>query len=190
MLQRRLGQPEHRVDVRFHRRVEVFRADIGDRLRLLLPPGIIDKRVDAAQRCDSVLDQCLTKGLVAKISGQRHAFAAFLLDQGDNFPGVRLLVREIVDRDICTLARKCDRGSTAHAGIAARDQCLAARKAARSDIRGLTVIRLGMHLASKAREWLGLLVKGRLRIGRGRIDGHCNLREAIGIRVVKRRARR
>ena len=50
------------------------------------------------------------------------------LDDLDDLTGDRLFRREIIDGDIRSLARICDRGSGAHPGVAASNKRIAASK--------------------------------------------------------------
>ena len=100
------------------------------------------------------------------------------LDQLDDLARVRLLGREVVDRDVGAFARIGDRRGAAHAGIAAGDQRLASGEAARAAVAGLAMIRPRVHLARQARPGLRLLLEGRLRIFGTRVI-HARLAVAV-----------
>jgi hypothetical protein len=142
--------------------------------RAVLPAGVVDDDVEAAQAAHRLFHELFAESLVAQVAGNRKADALLGLDQRNNLGGIWLLNGKIVDRHIGALARVGDGGGAAHTRIAACDQGLAAREPARSAVTRFTVIGLGVHLACKARPGLRLRGERRLGILRGRV-GHGGL---------------
>ena len=129
-----LDDPERRVDVRLHRRVEVLVGDVEDRSAALLSSGVHDQDVEAAEPLDRVVDKALAESLVAEVAGERHRHAAFLANELDHFARVRLLLGQVVDRDVGAFAGEGDRGGATHARIAAGDKRLASHEPAGAPI--------------------------------------------------------
>ena len=73
--QRRLDDPERRIDVGLHRRVELLGRDVEDRRVRLLAAGVADQDVEAAEAADGSVDQLLAERLVAQVArnGQRRS---------------------------------------------------------------------------------------------------------------------
>src|SRR5436309_3759357 len=148
MRQRRFYDPERRVDVGLHRRVEVFRRDVQNRLTRLLPARIADDDVETAEAAHGFLDQALAERLVPEVAGNWERFPAGLLDQCDHLTRIRLFGRKIVDRDIGAFAGVSNSRGTTHAGITAGDQRFASRQAAGAFVACLAVIGRGFTLAA------------------------------------------
>jgi len=115
MRQRRLDDPERRVDVRLHRRVEVFGADVEDRAARLLPSGIADHDVEPAELANRLVHQAPAEPLVAQVARDRDRLAAGLADQIDHLAGVRLLGGQVVDGDVGPFAGIGDGRRPTHA---------------------------------------------------------------------------
>ena len=101
--------------------------------------------------------------------GSAMACASFGLDESDNFLGVRLLLRQIGNRNIGAFAGKGDCGGAPDAGIATGHQRLAPLQPARAAITLLAMVGDGIHFSGKARHRLWLLGKWRRRILLARI---------------------
>src|SRR5437588_4285572 len=97
MRESRLYNPKRGIDVRLHSGVEVLGRNVQDRGARLLPSGVVDNDVQAAQSFDGVLDQPLAESFVAKITRNRETDAFLGFDQRDDFLRIRFLGREIVD---------------------------------------------------------------------------------------------
>src|SRR6185436_19853895 len=82
---------------------------------------------------------------------------------------VGLFGREIVDRDGGAFPRKRDGGRAPDAGVAARDQRLAADEPARADVASLAVVGSRLHVACEAGPRLVLFDEWRLGIGGARV---------------------
>jgi hypothetical protein len=93
-----------------------------------LPTGVANDDIEATQALNRTSDEFLTKLLIAKIAGDCYPDAAFGLDQVDDFLGVRLFSRKIVDRDVRAFACVGDGSCATHAGIAASYQRFATGK--------------------------------------------------------------
>ena len=135
-----------------------------------LPRRIVDEDVEPAELLLRVLDEPAAEAFVADVARQRDALAPGLLDELDHLPRIGFFLRQIIDRDIGAFARESDRHGAADAGIAARDQRLAALQAPRAAIARLAVIGLRHHLAGKAGPGLLLFREGPVRLARNRID--------------------
>src|ERR1700704_3797625 len=127
MRQGRLDDPEWRIDVGLHRGVEILCGDVEDRSAGLLPASVADHDVEPAETLNGALDQLLAEFLVPEIAGDRQSDPPLGLDQVYDLLRIRFFVWKIIDRDVCAFARIGDGGGAAHAGIATRDQRLAAR---------------------------------------------------------------
>lgn len=64
-----------RVDVRLHRRVEVFAGQFEDRRARLLARDVADEDIEAAEFLDRFFDETLTEGLVAEVARNGDALA-------------------------------------------------------------------------------------------------------------------
>src|SRR5689334_13679446 len=69
----RFDDPERRIDVRLHRRVEVFRAQVENRRSRLLTPGVAHDDIQPAELLQRLRNEALAKGFVPQISRDRHA---------------------------------------------------------------------------------------------------------------------
>src|SRR4051794_26828901 len=105
MGQRCLDDPERRVNVGLHRRVEILRRNVENGAARLLPSSVADDDIEAAETLDSASNQFLTEFLVPDIAGYRESGAAFSLDQRNHFLRVGLFRWKIVDGDVGALAR-------------------------------------------------------------------------------------
>ncbi len=190
MRQRRLDDPERGIDIRLHGRVEILRGDVEDRLAALLPRGVADHDVETSEPLPGLLDQLLAEVLVAEVAGNGEPGASFLFDQRNHLLRVGLLVRDIIDGDVGTLARIGDRGGPTHARIAAGDQRLAPGEASRALVAGFAMIRARLHLAGEARPGLRLLPERRLRIAGDGIDEVLRGHVSISFRCRGRRRSR
>lgn len=68
MLQSGFGQKESRVNVGFHRRVEIFVRDIFQRRLGLLASRIVDENIETTQRGHSIFNKLLAKLFVAEVA--------------------------------------------------------------------------------------------------------------------------
>ena len=123
--QRRLGDPEQRVDVGLEGGVELLGRDAEKRLLRLLVAGVVDEDVEAAEPGDRVGDQLLAERFVADVARQGHRLAAGRLDQLHDLARVWFLGGQVADRDVGAFARIGDRRGPADAGVAAGDERLA-----------------------------------------------------------------
>src|SRR3984957_664021 len=164
MRQRRLDDPEWRVNVRLHRRVEILGGNIEDRSAGLLAARVADKDIETAKTARRLLEEPLAESFVPNITGNRQRGSTFGFHELNDLAGVFLLRRQMVDRHVGALARKGDRGGATHPGIAAGDQSLSAGEPTRAAIGRLAVIRTRIHLARQPGPRLLLPAKRRLRV--------------------------
>ena len=174
MRQRRFDDPERRVDVGLHRRVEILAGDVEDRLPRLLPRRVADQDVEPAElaarrRATSSRQNASWR----RSPGMATALAPLALDQLDYLARIGLLVRQVVDRDVGPLAGEGDGGGAAHARISAGDQGLPAGEPARAVIARLAMVGPRLHLAGEPGPGLRLRLERRLRVLGRRIDHRC-----------------
>ena len=118
MAQRRLCDPERRIDVGFKGRVKIFRGQFFQRLTILLAACVIHQDVQPAQFSDGLFHQVLTKSFVPHIARKRDGIPSFRFNQGDHFRSVFFLFRQIVNGDICPFAGIGNGYRASDAGIA------------------------------------------------------------------------
>jgi hypothetical protein len=136
--------------------VDVSRIDS----RLCWRPAFITRMSRPPSPCTGLIDEILAEGLVANVARNGEARPPALPDERDDLARVRLLLRKVVDGDVRAFARRGDRPGAAHAGIAARDQRLAAGEPSGAAIAGLAVVRPGIHLARKTGQGCDCLGNG------------------------------
>jgi hypothetical protein len=73
MRQRRLDDPERRIDVGLHGGVEIFRGHIHNGIAGLLARGVVDDDVEAAEALARTVDPLPAEFFVAQIAGDRKA---------------------------------------------------------------------------------------------------------------------
>src|SRR5882762_9899893 len=100
MRQRGLDDPERRVDVCLHRRVELFSGDIENGGLRLLPSGIADKNIEPAETMDRLSDELLTKSFGAQVAGNRQSNPPLGLDQRDYLASIFFLFGQIINRHV------------------------------------------------------------------------------------------
>ena len=119
-----------------------------------------------AERLVRRRDEPATERGIGEIAGDAHARASCCPDLLEHVVGIGLLLRQVHDRDVGSLAGERDRGGAADAGVAARHERLPAREPTGAAVGRLTEIGHGRHQRLQP----GLL----LQLVRRRID----LREA------------
>src|SRR4029079_7061240 len=147
--ERSLDDPEWRVNVRLHRRVEILRRNIQERLTRLLPGGGANQNIETAELLDRIGNEFLAKAFLAQIAGNCDSFAAAFFEQRDNFVRIRLLGGKIIDCDIGAFTRECDGGGTPYSRIAAGHQRFATCQSSTALVTFLPVIRAWVHFARK-----------------------------------------
>ena len=90
--QRRLDDPERRIDVGLHRGVEILAGDVEQWISCdLLAPGVADQDVEPAQLCRPHRPPaCWQKPSSRRSPGMATALRPALLDQGDDLARVAL----------------------------------------------------------------------------------------------------
>jgi hypothetical protein len=96
----------------------------------MLLGGIVNENVEPAKLFYRLLNRLLAERLVADVTRDENAPAAFLLDLEPRLIGISVLV-QIEDRDIRPLLRKVNRDGAADSAIATGDQCDATLELAR-----------------------------------------------------------
>ncbi len=117
--------------------------------------------------------------LLRQVRRKQQALTARLAHEALGDLCVVLLLRQVHDRDVGALSGEGDRDGAADAGVAARDERLAALQAAATHPAVLTVVGRGAHVLREA-GLAGLLLLGEAarrlaRIGLARSIGHGNL---------------
>jgi len=164
-----LDDPERRIDVGLHGRIEILARDIEDGWTRLLSGRVADHDVEPTEPFDGLAHQLLAECLVAEIARQREPLALLGLNQVDDLPSVRLFARKVIDCHVGPFSRECDRRSSPHPGVTAGDERLAAEKPPRTAIGMFAVIRRRVHPARQAGPWLRLLFEWWFRVFAGRI---------------------
>ena len=164
MRQRGFDNPKWRVNIRLHRRVEIFGRNIEDRLTRLLPGGVADQNVESVELLNRIGDEFFAKIFIPQIARNRDSFSPGLFNQRDNFVGIRLLGGKIINCDIGAFARECNGGGTPYSRVAAGHQRFATCESSAAPITFLPVIRARLHLARQAWPRLRLLFERRFRI--------------------------
>ena len=107
---RRLGDPEHGVEIGLQGGVELLRRDVADRLLADLLAGVVDEDVDAAQFLDRRLDEVLAEGRLLDVARNGHGLSTFGFDQRNHLLGVGRFARQIDNGHVGPLPRVGDRG--------------------------------------------------------------------------------
>ena len=165
----RLCDPVHGVEVGLQGLVEVFRRHLRDVLAILLAASVDDQDVQSAQLGHGLFDHLPAPVFIGDVAGKVDGFAAFSLDQRDDFGGVLALGRQIGEGHIGAFPSIGDGGRAADAAVRAGDQGLASFQLAGTLIAVLAMIGLGVHLARFAGHGLRLAWEGRLWILLARI---------------------
>src|SRR5919107_2699977 len=101
---RRLGEPEHRVEVGFQDAVELLGYDVGYAARLHhLVGGVVDEDVYPPELFRGLLHDVLAVGLVPDVAWHPDRHPAGLLYHARRLPGVGLLFLEVGDQDVRAL---------------------------------------------------------------------------------------
>ncbi len=162
MLERRLGQPEHGVEIGLDRLVELLRGDVVDRLLRGLTGSVDHQHVKTAELACGILHELVAEALVLQVARHRQAFAFLLPGDVQHLARVGLLLRQVVDYHVGALAQESDDRGPADAGIAARHEDAAALKAAGAAVAVLAMIGFRPHVPRQAGPGLPLLRKRRL----------------------------
>src|SRR5215217_1702550 len=109
--ERRLHEPEHRVDVGLEGTVEKVGRDIGYPFYHHLVGRVVDEDVYPAEFVYGLLDEFLAHGLFGHVSGHPDGFAARVFDGLRRLFGIRFFLFEVGDHDIGTLAGEGERDS-------------------------------------------------------------------------------
>jgi len=153
------------VDIDLERQVPFLLADVLELLEAGLMGRVVDKNIDAAELADRLVhDRPAMRG-VLDVAREQDGFAAGVLDQALGLIGI-LMLAEIGDQHVGTLARKRQRHRAADAAVAAGDDRLPAGQPPRAFVGLLAVIGDRIHLPGEARHRLFLLGERR----RGIID--------------------
>ena len=99
-------------------------------LDVLLLAGVVHEDVEPAEPVDGVLHELLAEGLVLDVAGQGHGLLARGLDEGDDLLRVLLLLGQVADGHVGSLARVGDGDGRADARVASGDERLATLEAA------------------------------------------------------------
>jgi hypothetical protein len=108
--------------------------------------GVVHQDVQATQPLHGLRDDAPAHLALANVAGQQHGGAALSAYQRGDRLGVHLLLWQVAERHVRTLAGERDRHRGADAGVASRDEGLAPRQAAQAAVGLLAVIGLGVEL--------------------------------------------
>jgi hypothetical protein len=122
MRQRRLRQEEHSKDIGLERAAKLVLIDVGQILVVMLLAGVVDDDVELAELINGLSNRILAELLVSDVAGNRDRPAPFLLDDLLRLQGV-IMLAEVKNGDVRTLASEQCRNATADAAVRTRDQC-------------------------------------------------------------------
>src|SRR5689334_18085423 len=100
---------------------------------------------------------------VLDVAGHKHSLPARLLYESLSLLGILVLV-EVRDEHVCTLAGICDRYCSANTAVCAGDHGLLIRKSTAASVGALAMVRDRLHNFRLARHRLCLLGKRGLRM--------------------------
>jgi hypothetical protein len=140
-----LDEIEHRMDVHLKRQLPFLVADVADILECSLMGRVVDQDIDAPKCLDSLLDDGAAMFRTAQIPRDQNGLAALLFDERLDLARILMLV-EIGDQDIGTLARIGNRYRPANTAVAARYHRFLSCKLPRPFVAGLAVVRSRVHL--------------------------------------------
>src|SRR5215204_5043662 len=167
---RRLGEPEHRVEVGFQDAVELLGGDVGYAARLHhLVGGVVNEDVYPLELVHGLLHDVLAVGLVPDVAGYPNRLPAGLLDHARRLLGVRLFLFEVGDQDVHALAREGERDGPSDTRVAARYDGLLTLEPAGAAVGLVAVVGLWLHLRLEARVLQLLFAEVGLRVLRRRI---------------------
>jgi hypothetical protein len=157
VLERLLGHPEQRVQVRLHHAVEVVGAHVGERLAAgHLVARVVHQQVQTPEALDGRAHRGAGGVLVPQVGRYRHAGATGLADPTRRLVGVLLLLGQVADRHVGALACERDRHRAPDARVAAGDVRAPLGQQPVPDVRRLAVVGLRPHGGGQAGRFLAL----------------------------------
>src|SRR6478609_655905 len=122
--QRRLAEPEHRVEIGAHDALHVLRLEALEPLRPTVPvvAGVVDEDVESAETAHGVRDDAHAGLALDEVSGHEDARATGFLDPAEGVLGVGLLGGQVADRDVGAFAGERDRDGSSDAGVPTGDE--------------------------------------------------------------------
>src|ERR1700722_2513929 len=100
MRHRRFDDPKWRIDVGFHRPVEIVGGYVENRFGRLLATRIADQYVQASQFTYGSAHQLPAEGLMTDVAGKGDGFAPRVPNQFQDFLSVGFFVGKIADGNI------------------------------------------------------------------------------------------
>src|ERR687897_70683 len=162
---RRLGEPEHRVEVGLEGAVELLGCNVGYAARLYhLVSGVVNENVYPPKLLYGLLHETLAVGLVPNVAGYPNRLPADLLNHARRLLGVGLFLFEVGDYDVGTLAGKGERDGPPNARVTARYDRLLAFEPAGAAVGFVAVVGLWLHLRLEAGVLKVLFAEVRLRV--------------------------
>jgi hypothetical protein len=189
---RRLGEPEHSVEVGFQDAVELLGRDVGYAARLHhLVGGVVDEDVYPPELVHGLLHDGLAVGLAPDVAGHPNRLPAGLLYHASRLPGVGLFFLEVGDQDVRALPGEGKGHGPPDPRVAAGDDGLLALEPAGAAVGIVAVVGLGLHLRLEAGVLEVLFAEVRLGVLRrgillGVLVGHGSSLASGGSRVRPR----
>ena len=125
--------------------------------------GVVNEDDDPAQFGYGLFDDVPAMIRVLYVAGDEHSLPAGILYESLSLLSILVLV-EVRDEHVCTLARISDRNCTAYTAICAGDDRLLIRKPTAASVGALAVVRHRFHNFRLARHRLCLVGKRGLRM--------------------------
>jgi hypothetical protein len=133
--------------------------------------GVVDQDINAAEFGNGRADNGATMLRILDVARHQHASSPGIFHKPLCLLRVRILV-VVANQDIGTLARKCERHSSADPTVTARDDRFLSGQTATATVAAFAVIGLWFHSGAAARHRLLLLREWRL----GKVRAHGRLR--------------
>src|SRR5215218_227513 len=148
--ERRLHEPEHRVDVGLEGSVEQFGRDVGYPFDRHLVGRVVDEDVYPAELVHGLLDERLALALFGHVPGHLYGLAARVFDGPRRLFGIWLFLFEEGDHDIGALAGEGERDGPPDARVTAGYDRLLALELAAALVGLDAVVGLGGHILLEA----------------------------------------
>src|SRR5829696_4314380 len=148
---RRLREPEHRVEVGLQDAVELLGCDVGYAARLHhLVSGVVNEDVYPPKLLHGRLHETLAVGLVPDVAGYPNRLPAGLLDHARRLLGVGLFLFEVGDHDVGTFAGEGKGDGPPDTRVSPGYDRLLALEPAGAAVGVVTVVGLWLHLRLEA----------------------------------------
>src|ERR671916_1827865 len=148
---RRLREPEHRVEVSLQNAIELLGCNVGYATRLHhLVGGVVDQDIYPPELLHGLSDDVLAVGLIPDVAGYPKRLSSGLLDHARRLLGVGLFYFEVGDQDVHALTREGQRHRPPDTRVAAGYDRLLAFEPAAPAVGPIAVVGLWLHLRLEA----------------------------------------